>query len=213
MTYFDPAKAFEAGRAVRRQWKIPEDAVVIGNAGRLTRDKGIAELVSAFDSLAQRRPDCYLLLVGPDDARSPLPTEISTRIARHDRIRAVGRQSDMPAFYAAMDIFVLPSYREGFGVVNLEAAAMELPVVTTDTTGVRESIEDEVTGLLVPVARVPELEAAMERLAADPELRRRLGRAGRQRVQDLFEQGKFWDALYRHRRALLEKAAHCAAAR
>jgi glycosyltransferase involved in cell wall biosynthesis len=105
-----------------------------------------------------------------------------------------------------MDLFVLPTYREGFGVVNLEAAAMCLPVITTDTDGVRESIEDGLTGLLVPVREVEPLRQAMLALMNDSQRRLEMGRAGRGRVEESFEQTAFWQKLEAHRRWLLNRA-------
>ena len=123
----------------------------------------------------------------------------------HPRIHWVGPQTDVPAYYAAMDIFVLASYREGFGIVNLEASAMKLPVISTDVNGPRESIVPGKTGLLVPVREVEPLYRAMKRLADDAELRKRMGEAGRRRVIESFDARQMWRLWDEHRMALCGK--------
>ena len=108
---------------------------------------------------------------------------------------------------AAMDIFVLPTYREGFGVVNIEASAMALPVISTDVPGPRESIVDGQTGLLVPARTVEPLILAMRKLSDDRELAYKLGQAGRQRVLDNYEQKMLWNKILEHRKLLLSRTS------
>jgi len=206
LAVFDPARWKEAGADVRRQWQIPADAVVIGSVMRLVGDKGIRELVTAFVQLAESFDSIHLLLVGRLEDRNPPLPETLAAMKEHPRILVTGYQLDVLPFYAAMDVFALPTYREGFSAVNLEAAAMMLPVVTTDAVGAKESIVDGETGFCVPVADATSLGEALGRLVGDPALRRRLGAAGRQRVERDFEQSVFWEALYRHRESLLVEA-------
>lgn len=105
-----------------------------------------------------------------------------------------------------MDILVFPSYREGFGAVNIEAGSMALPVITTDIIGPNEAIVDGVTGLLVPPRSTEAVFLAMKRLLDDPDLAARLGKAGRQRVIDNYECKQLWQAIVQHRLYLLEKS-------
>jgi glycosyltransferase involved in cell wall biosynthesis len=102
-----------------------------------------------------------------------------------------------------MDIFVLPTYREGFGNTIIEASAMTLPVVTSDTLGCREAAADGVSGILVPVKNAEALAAALERLIADEPYRKQLAQQGRRRVEELFDQQKYWPALEARYRQLL----------
>lgn len=206
LAVFDPARWKEAGAEVRRQWQISADAVVIGSVMRLVGDKGINELVAAFQRLAEESESVYLLLVGRLEDRNPPLPETLAAMKEDPRIIVTGYQLDVLPYYAAMDVFALPTYREGFSAVNLEAAAMTLPVVTTDAVGARESIVDGETGFCVPVADATRLCEALGRLVGDPVLRRRLGAAGRRRVERDFEQSVFWDALHRHRESLLVQA-------
>ena len=203
---FDPDTCRAKGNVIRTQIGAAPDDVVIGSVTRLVRDKGMEELVRAFEKLAADMPNARLLLVGPrEDHRSPLGPDIWKIIETHPRIRWVGAQSDVPAYYAAMDVFVLPSYREGFGIVNLEAAAMGLPAISTDVSGPRESIVPEITGLLVPVRQVGPLYEAMKRLASDGTLRKKMGEAGRRRVVESFDAKKMWHLWDEHRMKLCGK--------
>ncbi len=202
---FDPSALADGRRRIRQEWDIPDGAFVFGSVMRLIRDKGVNELVKAFDLISRNVESAYLLLVGSQEGSSHLDQETQAILASNTRIRRTGRQADVAPYYTAMDLFVLPTYREGFGVVNLEAAAMCLPVITTDTDGVRESIEPGVTGLLVPVRAVEPLRQAMLTLMSDPQRRADMGRAGRRRVQEKFEQSIFWHALELHRRQLLNR--------
>ena len=176
----------------RRRLGMAEDAVVVGFVGRMTGDKGLAELVTAFASLSEKRPGLYLLMVGDLEDRDRPAESIVERIGRHPRIRHVGWQSDVRPFMSAMDFLVLPSYREGFGTVLLEAAAMGLPLVTTDAVGGRDVVIDGKTGFCVPVRDSGKLEEAMMRLASDEGLRSRMGEAARHVVEQHYDCAVVW---------------------
>jgi len=187
-------------RSVRSRHGIPEGAVVAGFVGRMTRDKGIGELVRAFLEIGERRPDLHLLLVGTYETRDRPSSEVLDGVASHDRIHHVGWQPSTPPFLGAMDLLILPTYREGFGTVLLEAAAVGLPVITSDIVGCRDAVEADETALLVPPCDTAALVSAWERLLDDETLRQRLGTAGRRRVQEHFQQTEVWsrqaEALY-----------------
>ena len=184
-----------AGRAERARWGIPEDALVIGFVGRVVRDKGIAELAGAWKGLRALFPAAHLLVVGAVESEDPLPPGVMEALQADPRVHLTGVRWDTPPLFAAMDVVVLPSYREGFGVVLLEGAAMALPVVGTDIPGGREALVDEVTGLLVPARDAPALEGALARYLRDPDLRKRHGLAGRERVMRDFRPEAPWAAL------------------
>jgi glycosyltransferase involved in cell wall biosynthesis len=180
---------------------IPERAAVILFVGRLTRDKGIPELLEAFSRLDEQFPNLWLLLVGCFEAEDPLPAEIRRQLERHPRIIFVGAVQDTPSYYAAADIVVLPSHREGLPTVVLEAQAAGKPVVGADATGIVDLVTDGETGLLFPVGDAAALMKAIARLLTDEALVRKLEAAGRERVQHDFQQEQIWDAL---RRAYLQ---------
>ncbi len=132
---------------LRTKYSLTENDFVIGYSGRLVRDKGIIELIQAFDSL-ENADNCKLLLVGMFEQRDALPEDIRQRIMDDPRIIYTGFiNGDMEYYYSLMDVYVLPSYREGFPTGVLEAQAMAKPVVTTKVTGCCDSIIDGVTGL------------------------------------------------------------------
>ena len=137
--------------SVRKEFEIPYDASVIGFSGRLTADKGLPELIEAFAAILRHVPDAYLLLVGWfDGAEDALKCEVRVRIEGHPRIICTGFVEDTAPYYRAMDLMVLPSWREGFPNAVLEAAATGIPVIATQCTGSSDAVIPEVTGLLVP---------------------------------------------------------------
>lgn len=166
--------------AVREQLGIPRHVPVIGFSGRLTRDKGLPELCEAFDQILCAEPFACLLLVGWFDvAEDALDADLRARILRHPQIYCTGFVPDTAPYYRAMDLFVLPTWREGFPNAVLEAAATGIPVVTTESTGARDSVLPEITGLLIPPGHPYAIYEAVMKLIRDPERRGRMGRAAR----------------------------------
>jgi glycosyltransferase involved in cell wall biosynthesis len=177
---------FSPGPAnARDQLGFSAESHVIGFVGRLTRDKGVPELIAAFEAILQAEPTARLLLVGWfDRAEDSLADEIRARIESHPAIRLTGFVQDTAPYYRAMDVMVLPTWREGFPNVVLEAAATGVAVVVTDTTGSRDSVLPEVTGLLIPPGNPVAITEAVLRLLRDPERRRRMSKAARAWVMD-----------------------------
>ena len=190
-------RLIQRATALRRQLGIPEKATVILFIGRLTADKGIPELVEAFSRLDEQVPDVRLLLVGCFEEEDPLPLDTRRKLENHPHIVFAGAVQDTPMVYAAADIAVLPSHREGLPTVVLEAQAAGKPVVGASATGIVDVIIDGETGLLFPVGDVAALTNALTRLIKDTVLARKLESAGQKRVNHEFQQGQVWDALYR----------------
>ena len=179
MDVYSPGKS-----DVRERYGLPHDAPVVGFVGRLTRDKGLPELVEAFDAILQAEPKAHLLLVGWFDASEDmLGNDVRRRIECHPRIHLTGFVEGTAAFYRAMDVMVLPTWREGFPNVVLEAGSTGIPVITTMSTGSRDSVVPEVTGLLIPPGYPEAITEAVVKLLRDPELRQRMGQAARAWVQ------------------------------
>jgi glycosyltransferase involved in cell wall biosynthesis len=165
---------------VRERIGIFRGASVVGFVGRLTRDKGLPELIEAFDRILAADPAAHLLLVGWfDAAEDALDAGLRSRILSHPRIYCTGFVSDSAPYYRAMDVMVLPTWREGFPNVVLEASATGVPVVTTNSTGARDAVIPEVTGLLIPPGYPEAIYESVIKLLRDPERRRRMGRAAR----------------------------------
>lgn len=175
---------------------LPEKCFVIGFIGRLVRDKGIIELVQAFTLLRQKYNDVRLLLVGMLEERDALPETIVEDIRKNSAIITTGyvQNSIIENYYALMDVFVLPSYREGFPTSVLEASSMEIPVITTKATGCIDSIIEEETGVFVShdagcLANVIEI------FYGNKDLRLQYGKNGRKLVEENFEQHIIWNEI------------------
>jgi glycosyltransferase involved in cell wall biosynthesis len=165
---------------IRKELGIPHGVPVIGFSGRLTCDKGLPELCEAFDLILRAEPSARLLLVGWFDvAEDALDPALRARILGHPSIYCTGFVPDTAPYYRAMDLLVLPTWREGFPNVVLEAAASGLPVVTTESTGARDSVVSEITGLLIPPGYPEAIYEAVMKLIRDPQRRQVMGLAGR----------------------------------
>lgn len=172
---------------VRSAHGIPDTAVVCLYLGRLNRDKGVIDLAQAFAQSATRFPALVLLVVGPDEGGVRAEMEAALGPSGGSA-RFVDFTKTPERYMAAADVFVMPSYREGFGSSVIEAAACGVPSVGTRIYGLTDAIAEDVSGLLVPPRDVPALAAAIERLAADPALRFTLGRQALNRVEEQFSQ-------------------------
>ncbi len=189
---------------IRRELKLGAGPV-IGYVGRFTRDKGIGELTEAFDLVRQQFADASLLLIGSYEKGDAIEPEVRARIDAGFGIEAIPFQPDIAPYYLAMDIFVLPTYREGLPNTGLEAQAAERPVVTTRATGAIDSVLDGRSGILVPVGDSRVLADAIAKLLANPAMARRMGQAGRERVEHEFRQEIVWGELIDLYRTLLEE--------
>lgn len=183
---------------IRNELKIPQDAVVIGVFSRLTGDKGINEIVAAFRQITQQLNNVFLLVIGNQEVKDWLKPETEEVLRTHPKIRALGRQETLLPYYAAIDIFCLPSYREGFPQSPLEAQAMELPVVATDIMGNREAVVNNQTGLLVKPRSSETLIEPLQNLIFNPELRKQMGRKGKERVKQKFDRKDVFRAVVEH---------------
>ena len=197
--FYATDERLERARILRSELGISSQAPVIGFVGRLTKDKGIQELVNAFDILRTQIPDLSLLLLGEFEAGDPVNLETRERIESGNGIMWVGSVSDPSAYYHIFNVFALPTYREGFPNVSLEAAAAGKPVVSSYATGARDAVLDGVTGLLVPVGDVIALTEALETILSSSELAKKYGEAGRSWVTNNFNPQRIWtelDVLY-----------------
>lgn len=182
---FDPGRV-TAPELTRARLGIPEKAFVVGLIGRQVREKGIVDFLTAAQKLALSWPDVWFLLIGErltsDHARGIANEFAAARAVLGERLIALGLRDDVPDLLAAMDLFCLPSWREGMPRTIIEAMMIGKPIVATDIRGAREEVVPEKTGLLVPTRSPDRLAEAIARCLADRQWAVRLGAAGRQRA-------------------------------
>ncbi|MFN7704941.1 MAG: glycosyltransferase family 4 protein [Chryseotalea sp.] len=203
--YFTPNKYIEdKANDIRFSFNIPPNAFVFLFIGRLVKDKGIIELVQAFDEVIKAN-DAYLLLVGPFESDlDPLPQDILDKITNHPKIKLSGFQKDVRPFLMASNAFVFPSYREGFPNVVLQAACMEVPVIATNINGCNEIIEHERSGLLVKPKDSKELKVAMLRMIQNEVDRECFRTAAATYVRMNFSRTHFWTLLLAEYKSLVK---------
>ena len=172
---------------LRRRCHLVKTDRVILFAGRLRKDKGIVELVQAFAKISMKHSDWHLVLFGHEENTSDIGDETRAMIRTHEKIHHFDWSSDLRIAFAMADIFVLPTWREGFPNTVLEASAMCLPVVTTTAVGAVDSVIEGETGLLVPFNDDGQLAEKLHILMSDPEMRQIMGTNGRNRVLSDFQ--------------------------
>jgi glycosyltransferase involved in cell wall biosynthesis len=200
---FDPAR-FDTDARAKARVELGADGpddVVVGTVGRLVVEKGYLDL---FDAVTALPPRARVAVIGFDDpAKHDAVDPRRVAAARSAGVKLLGGRHDVDWLYAGMDVFVLASHREGFPRAAMEASAMGVPVVATDIRGCRQVVDHEVTGLLVPPRDPRALATALLRLVDEPELRARMGSAGRERARRDFDQQRCIDlTLSAYERAL-----------
>jgi glycosyltransferase involved in cell wall biosynthesis len=190
----------EVRQRIRVEWGGAPNAYFLLFVGRLNHDKGVLDLARAFAELSRDFDDIWLAGVGPDEARINNEFERYCGIAL-SRMRRISYTATLANAMIAADVFALPSYREGFGSVVIEAAACGIPSIGTNIYGLSDAIIDGKTGILIPRSDICALEVAMARLALNGDERRVMGEKARMRVVDEFQQCIIVNALlafYKH---------------
>lgn len=206
---FNPDKINEIDKARKRQeLGISDSKKIVGFVGRLVVEKGVLDLLKAVKIVKQEMDDVQFLFVGPvdydkKDAVTPEMAEIF-EVAEHCRF--VGFQNEMPLVYSLMDVFVLPSHREGFPRSLMEASAMGIPSIATDIRGCREVIKDQENGLLVPLKDPNGIAKGLLTLLTNSEFTAEMGQNGRAAAKLYFdEQIVFKKVLQTYRDLLNQK--------
>jgi glycosyltransferase involved in cell wall biosynthesis len=182
LSAFDPAHA----RPVLRQ-ELGVAGPIVGTVGRLHPQKQQADLVAAAPAVLAAHPDATFVIAGEGVLHEALAAQIAA-LGLEGRVLLLGQRRDVPDVMASLDVFALTSTFEGLCLVVNEALALGAPVVATPVGGVRQTVLDGETGVLVPVGDVAALADALVRLLSDRDEARRLGAAGRERVRDLYAQ-------------------------
>ncbi|CAH0274463.1 glycosyltransferase family 4 protein [Chryseobacterium sp. WG14] len=193
---FNPEKQDEyLIKDIRNQTKITDKDFVIGYVGRLVKDKGINELIEAWKTLREEYDHIKLLLVGPIEERDSISEESKRMIENDLRIINTGFVLNAAPYFKLMDVFVLPTYREGFPTVSLEASSMNLPVLITKATGCTESIIENKTGVFIK-NNAEDIRGKIEFYIENPEMKQLHGDNGRSFVRENFEETKVWDIIH-----------------
>ncbi len=179
---------------LKNNYKINNDHIIIGYIGRLSRDKGINELVQAWDIIKNKNSNLRLCLCGPLDQRDPIDNEILKKIQIDSTIIYTGEIFDAEYFYSFFSIFILPSFREGFPTVILEASAMNIPVITTKSTGCIDSIIENVTGIYTEINPESIAKNIMFYIE-NSDIASMHGTNGRKFVLEQFNQSVIWNKL------------------
>jgi glycosyltransferase involved in cell wall biosynthesis len=187
-------KRFDASRfprderdALKAELQIDAKSKVVIFVGRITKEKGVSELIEAFERLIVEGLDLYLLLVGPFEPDGAAIIESVSNKSVIDRIKNVGFSNVPEKYMAIADMLCLPSYREGFGTVVIEAAAMGLPTVGTSIYGLSDAVVDGQTGILVPVGDSVSLASSIRSLVTDDALLIEMSKSARERAKSSFD--------------------------
>lgn len=191
---------------IRNELNLNEDDILLLFVGRLNFDKGVSELLTAFESIATKKDNIHLLIVGPDE-ENILDTYGQILIDHSKHIHIRRNFTPNPEHYmSASDLLVLPSHREGFGLVIIEAAAVGLTAVASDIYGITDALVDEKTGLLFECKNTTDLESKIMKLCEDTDLRQKLALQAQQRCIHYFEQSKVIEAYVEYYRLLVSSA-------
>jgi glycosyltransferase involved in cell wall biosynthesis len=174
----------------RQELGLPPAAPVVGFVGRLVQEKGLLEFLQAARIIRRELPDARFLIVGPEDSvkKDAVSPQVSLAHGVAEACTFAGQREDMPELYALMDVFVLPSHREGFPRAPMEASAMGVPCVVTDVRGCREAVEHGRNGLRIPLGDVQGLAASILALLRDPFSRQGMSEEGRQLALQRFDE-------------------------
>ena len=197
----DRMRTTETRESARSKLGFGANDKVIGFVGRLTKDKGIADLIAVFTRLTHENESARLLLVGPEEKGDRLDADTRNAIERGPRIVWLKGTNAPADLFPAMDVLCFPSYREGLPNAPLEAQYSGIPVVAYAATGTVDAVDDGRTGVLVPVGDLDALYGGLNRLLHNAAEREDFGKAGRAWVTERFRQEVIWsELLERYRR-------------
>ncbi|WP_158091367.1 glycosyltransferase family 4 protein [Tenacibaculum holothuriorum] len=190
--FFDPS--IVQSNLQREELLLKNTDFVFGFVGRLVGDKGINELVTAFSRIQEEFVNAKLLLIGRyEEHLNPIKPEIKKEIEENSSIFFLGFKEDVRPYYKIMDLFVFPSYREGFGVSLMEAGAMSIPSISSNITGCNEIVKNNVNGFLIPARDAKALYDKMKFCIENKEVMRKMKKNSRNVIVEAYEQKKHWE--------------------
>lgn len=203
---FDIQNKAQWRQEVFNELDLPTDSIIVGFVGRINRDKGIYELLQAMQQVISNNQKVVLLLIGDFEEKALEGTELYQWSVDCTNVFYCGRKMDIEKYYASMDIFVLPSYREGFGMVVIEAQALGVPTIVTNIPGPTDAMVESKTGLTIPVKNTEKLIEAVKRLIEDKEFRDYLSNNSIDFVKEKFEANEFRRQVLNNRNKLIQKS-------
>ncbi len=206
LEHFDINKKNSWRTEYRKKIGLDSHHLIIGFVGSIRRDKGCNELIAACRGIFSDMPEVRLLLIGDKSFYDTIDEDLRNWVASSNQVIYIPPNSEIPQYMACMDVFSLPSYREGFGLVIVEAAAMGVPVVVSNVPGPIDAMSHNETGLVVPVKNVKALAAALRILLKDREKRLLFGASAAIFAKNSFEQNEFLQRVLEDKvRLLVEK--------
>lgn len=203
LTKFDISKKAVWRQEIRGRYGIGADAFVYGFVGRINRDKGIDELFAAYERICAGKENTYLMLVGREENTELLDRRLYEWARGSDRVIFCGQTNRVEQYMSAMDVYLLPSYREGFGSAVIEAEAMGVPVIVSNIPGPTDAMLPEVTGIVVKKADVDTLHQAMVRMKDDEAVYRAMAQAASRFASERFEQRQLLRRIMEDRKKLM----------
>ena len=207
LSYFNPDLYSKNEKlSLRSDLLIEKDDFVFIFVGRMVSDKGINELVEAFNKLCEIKKNIKLLLVGSfEDELDPLHNQTSLLINNNDKIIYVSYQNDVRPYFALSDSLVFPSYREGFPNVVMQSGAMGLPSIVSDINGCNEIIKNNINGLVIKVKSVHAIYDAMIKMISDKSLFNKLRLNSRNHIKIKYERQSYWSLLLNEYKCIINK--------
>lgn len=201
---FDVSKKRIYRDEIIKRYEIPDDSIVLGFVGRLGKEKGCNELFLAFKQLSEKHINLILLFVGPIEKEETIKPELLEWFFKNHKIIKTDRVTDVEKHMAAMDVFILPSYREGFGMSVVEAEAMGVPVIVSNIPGPTNAMVDGQTGIIIPVKSSSMIVNAVDKLITDKDFMQKIGNNGVTYAIKNFDSKIFIQKLIENRKSLIE---------
>lgn len=202
---FDINKKEQYREDIRSRYSITDSDFLFGFVGRITRDKGINELLSSFKVISEKNNNAYLMIVGSNEVGDAVDTELYNWSINDSKVIYTGFTDVVEQYLSAMDCYILPSYHEGFGMSIIEAEAMGLPVIVTNIPGPIDAMIDNETGLIVKKADTDTLIGAMEELLNDNDKLLSYGNAALNYAKNRFDQKVMLEQILADRKRLLKE--------
>ncbi len=200
---FDVNKKEEYNKEIRARYKIEADDIVIGTVGRLGKEKGSNELIKAFKILKNTYKSAKLLFVGPIEKQNTIEPKTLEYFMNCDDIIKVGWTDEVEKYLSCMNVFVFPSYREGFGLSAIEASAMAVPIIATEYPGPSSAVVNKKTGFRIKIGSVEEIVSAVELILSNESIAKTMAQNAHTYAKTCFEESEFLKRYLENRRRLL----------